>query len=203
MKIVIARHGNTFAPGDVICRIGLRTDIALVQRGRSQALSLGKIIRDMFGSVDSILCGNLLRLKETAQLISSCSETFPEPVVDRRFNELDYGKYDGLPEEQFVQLVGESALQDWDREGKIPACLNIDRTSIISMWRDFALQVAAGKYGETVLVVTSNGTARLAPQIAENYNEFNQKFKLKLATGSFGVLAYSNGAWRVDTWNKC
>ncbi len=37
MRILFARHGNTFAPGDNVVCVGRETDLALVERGFEQA----------------------------------------------------------------------------------------------------------------------------------------------------------------------
>ena len=39
--LIIARHGNTFGPGDTPTRVGARTDLPLVESGKAQAKALG------------------------------------------------------------------------------------------------------------------------------------------------------------------
>ena len=38
--LIIARHGNTFDKGDIPTRVGARTDLPLVEKGRAQAKAL-------------------------------------------------------------------------------------------------------------------------------------------------------------------
>ena len=40
-RFFIVRHGNTFGPGEVLRRVGARTDIPLVPSGEEQAQALG------------------------------------------------------------------------------------------------------------------------------------------------------------------
>ncbi|HVY53670.1 MAG TPA: histidine phosphatase family protein, partial [Gammaproteobacteria bacterium] len=40
IKLLIARHGNTFSPGDVVTRVGT-TDLPLVASGLEQGRQLG------------------------------------------------------------------------------------------------------------------------------------------------------------------
>ena len=40
-RLIIARHGNTFGPGDTPTRVGRRTDLPLVASGEAQAKRIG------------------------------------------------------------------------------------------------------------------------------------------------------------------
>ena len=41
MKVVLARHGNTFGPGDTPVWVGAREDYPLVEKGREQSTAIG------------------------------------------------------------------------------------------------------------------------------------------------------------------
>ncbi|MCF0233786.1 MAG: histidine phosphatase family protein, partial [Thermoguttaceae bacterium] len=42
--LIVARHGNTFNKGDVILRVGARTDLPLTATGVEQAKKIGAIL---------------------------------------------------------------------------------------------------------------------------------------------------------------
>ena len=44
-KILLARHGNTFGPGDRIVWVGAQEDLPLVEKGEEQARALGNALR--------------------------------------------------------------------------------------------------------------------------------------------------------------
>jgi len=45
-RIVICRHGNTFDKGEIVTRVGARTDLPLSTSGRTQAKILAKELSD-------------------------------------------------------------------------------------------------------------------------------------------------------------
>ena len=44
IKLIIARHGNTFNKGETPTRVGSRTDIPLVDSGKEQAKLIGEYL---------------------------------------------------------------------------------------------------------------------------------------------------------------
>ena len=52
------------------------------------------------------------------------------------------------------------------------------------------------------MIVTSNGIARFAPHITNDYETFRQNHVLKLSTGAIGILNSEDGQqWGVSDWN--
>src|SRR5258706_236449 len=47
IKLLIARHGNTFGPGDIVTRVGT-TDLPLVESGLQQGRNLGTYLQKEF-----------------------------------------------------------------------------------------------------------------------------------------------------------
>ncbi len=45
MHVILARHGNTFDPGDPSVWAGARTDLPLVAKGREQAAKIGEALK--------------------------------------------------------------------------------------------------------------------------------------------------------------
>jgi broad specificity phosphatase PhoE len=93
-RIYIVRHGNTFEKGDVVTRVGGRTDLPLSPSGRTQAEALGAHFKDIdFVSARS---GPLKRTRETAVAILKGRET-PELMTELFLREIDYGRSMSLP----------------------------------------------------------------------------------------------------------
>ena len=44
--LIIARHGNTFNPGDTPTRVGKHTDMPLVEKGEAQGRALGRYLKE-------------------------------------------------------------------------------------------------------------------------------------------------------------
>lgn len=194
-KLLIARHGNTFDPGDTLLRVGLRTDLPLSVSGRQQAEILGRHLQDT--EIHHIYTSQLRRTFETANIALKDREVIQDPT----FNEVDYGTDDGQPEEKVVVRIGKDALQQWEQNAKVPEGWNINPDAIIQNWKTFAERLLAEHEGQTILVVTSNGIARFAPHLCSDFEAFKANHKLKLATGALASLAYTDGQWQVETWN--
>jgi broad specificity phosphatase PhoE len=179
--IVIVRHGDTFAPGEAPRRIGARTDLPLVERGRAQARALAAEFAERDIAFDRVLASPLLRTRETAQTIA------PGRIETAAWlREIDHGPDEGRVEEEVLARIGHAALDAWEREAVPPPGWIVDADERLAAWRTF-LAGAAG----TVLLVTSNGAARfalLALGLAP----------AKIRTGAYGVV--EDG--RLTCWDR-
>lgn len=199
--LIIARHGNTFAPGDTVTYVGARTDLPLVESGRAQARAIGRYLKNNNLIPDVVYASALKRAQETAAIaIKETGVTNPVYALDI-FNEIDYGPDENKTREAVVSRIGEEALKKWDEEGIPPQGWNVNASEMIKNWRGFADQVSAHDDDETVLVVTSNGVARFAGHLTGDFESFRRTHGLKLATGAIGMLRPSNSIWQVDLWN--
>ncbi|MCD8562767.1 MAG: histidine phosphatase family protein, partial [Alphaproteobacteria bacterium] len=66
--LIIARHGNTFGPGDTVTYVGGRTDLPLVEKGVEQAKALGRYLKDNRLIPDVVYSSLLKRTQETARI---------------------------------------------------------------------------------------------------------------------------------------
>lgn len=201
-RLIIARHGNTFSPGETPRRVGARTDIPLTESGMAQAMALGLHLRASNLVPDIVFTSQLRRTKETAGYALEAMDRHiaSEPLAI--FNELDYGPDENKPEPEVVARLGEQALKNWDEKAVVPPGWNIDPDLIIRSWIDFAATMRTQHPDKTILVVTSNGTARFAPHILPDAEAFRTRFPLKLATGAFGVLQTDGDQWKAVCWNE-
>jgi len=199
--LIIARHGNTFEPGDTPTRIGARTDLPLVEKGRSQAAALGRYIKQHRLIPDVVYSSKLKRTIETAEIaVRESGVTNPVFSLDI-FNEIDYGPDENKLEDEVIARIGKDAIEQWDARAIVPDGWKVEPHQMIKNWHDFADQIRAHDDNETVLVVTSNGVARFAPHLTGDFDGFRAAHNLKLATGAIGILDYKDNRWSVREWN--
>jgi 2,3-bisphosphoglycerate-dependent phosphoglycerate mutase len=202
-RLIIARHGNTFEAGEIVRRVGGHTDIPLSNSGKEQAKKLGLYLKKMGWLPDQIFCSELLRTQQTAALALAAAH-FDRPIQTRTlFNELDYGIDENQPESTVIARLGQTALDDWEKNTIVPSGWNIHPASIIAAWKNFAAEIIEHYSGQTILIVTSNGVARFAPHITDNFASFLSDHKPKLATGAFGIMLHTPvTGWAVKRWNQ-
>lgn len=201
--LIIARHGNTFAPGEEPRRVGLNTDLPLIESGEEQATKLGKYLKEHLLLPDRIFTSNLQRTRQTAILAAQAMGIFvPEQALEI-FNEIDYGADENKTEPEVKARLGETALSDWEKKGVMPDGWSPSSESIKQNWQDFADTVFADFRDSKTLVVTSNGIARFALNLTGKWDEMRETHGLKLATGAFSVLTRraDDQNWTVVGWN--
>lgn len=199
--LIIARHGNTFNPGDTVTYVGARTDLPLVESGKEQARAIGRYLKEHKRIPDVIYASALKRAQETAKIaVKESGVTNPVFTLDM-FNEIHYGPDENKTKEDIINRIGTDALKNWDENNIVPPGWNADPAAIIKNWHDFADQICAHDDNETVLVVTSNGIARFAPHITGDYESFRKLHNPKLATGALAVFHHVNGRWSLQSWN--
>lgn len=193
-SLVIVRHGNTFDSGDVVTRVGGRTDLPLSKSGEAQALALAQHFADAGHTFGSAQTSPLKRTRATAEAILAAQAAPPELVTSLFLREIDYGPDENKPEDEVVARIGEDALAAWENDGVPPPGWRVDPDALIGNWQQlFAkLDGAGGRH----LVVTSNGIARFALKAAGA-----EGHALKLKTGAYGVITLADGAANVGEWN--
>lgn len=199
--LIIARHGNTFGPEDTVTYVGGRTDLPLVDKGIEQAKAIGQYLSNNSMIPDVVYTSNLQRTIETARIaIKESGVTNPTYQLDI-FNEIDYGPDENKTREDIVARIGGQALDDWDQNSIVPEGWQFSPDQAIQNWKGFAEQITIHDDNETILVVTSNGIARFAPHITNDYEAFAAKHLPKLATGALAILRHENNHWTVENWN--
>ena len=201
-RLLIARHGNTFGPGDRVKRVGT-TDLPLVNSGLLQGQKLGAYLKQKHLIPDVIFTSQLKRAIQTADQAQGSMQTQLPINTLSMFNEIDYGPDENQLEEQVVARVGTEALKAWERDAKVPDGWNVDPKEIIAQWQDFSDRLEQDFVGKTILVVTSNGIARFAPYLTGDFIGFTQKYSIKISTGALCVLAKNSSSegWACLQWN--
>lgn len=193
-RLFIVRHGNTFDAGDVVTRVGGRTDLPLSVSGRAQAEALAAHFAEAGIVFASARTSPLKRTRATVEAILAAQKDPPELEAALFLREIDYGPDENKPEDEVVARIGADALAAWEKDGVPPPGWRVDPDALIGNWQQlFAkLEGADGDH----LIVTSNGIARFALKAAGEDGR-----ELKLKTGAYGVIELSAGGATVPDWN--
>lgn len=200
--LLIVRHGNNFDQGEPAVRIGVRTDLPLSSSGKQQAKNLGAYLKQYKIFPVEVFTSDLKRTQETARIALETADLNITPQKRSIFNEIDYGPDEGKTYEQITARIGNKSLEDWDTMAVVPEGWIVDVDQIVQTWRDFAEAMLKEHPKQTVMVVTSNGIARFAPYLTNNFFSFSQTHKIKLSTGALGSLTYNGSTWQIDYWNE-
>jgi broad specificity phosphatase PhoE len=193
-RLFIVRHGNTFDKGDVVTRVGGRTDIALSSSGRAQTKALADHFAAAGVRFTTARSGPLKRTRETAAAILAEDPAAPDLLNELFLREIDYGPDENRPEEDVVARVGKAALEAWERESVPPPGWRVDPAAITGNWQELISDL--GKEPGNHLIVTSNGIARFAlAAIGE------RRADAKLSTGAYGVVEAGPESARLAHWN--
>jgi probable phosphoglycerate mutase len=201
-KLLIARHGNTFGPGDTVIRVGT-TDLPLVESGLKQGYNLGLYLKQHQLMPDVIFTSELQRAVQTAEQAIRAMQI---PVTIQPlsiFNEIDYGVDENQPEEKVLARLGADALKAWEAHATVPPGWRVDPNQIIKNWQLFSNRLKQEFSGKVILVVTSNGIARFAPYLTGDFDAFSAKHPIKISTGALCILQNEHNAdvWQCLAWN--
>ena len=198
--LVIVRHGNTFEAGDQPLRIGARTDLPLTTSGVDQARALGRHFAERGWQFERALVSPLQRTRQTADEILGCQDAPPTIQKAEFLREVDHGPDENKPEASVIARIGESALNAWDRDAKVPPGWIVEPDARLAQWRK--LLQGVGPLDGPTLLVTSNGAARFAILADAHLRTGAASFPtLKLPTGGYGVITRKDtGGLSLDAW---
>lgn len=199
-RIYIVRHGNTFDAGDLITRVGARTDLPLSRSGQAQAEALAAHFHQLEpGGFGAAYCSPLVRTRQTAETILASVSAAPGLEALEFLREIDYGPDENQPEDKVIARIGSAAIEAWDRSATPPPGWQVDPFQLKRDWQDFLMRVGASQDQPPVLVVTSNGIARF---ILDAVTSIDSKLdSIKLKTGAYGIVEATADAAALTTWN--
>lgn len=201
-RVLIVRHGNTFDKGDVVTRVGKRTDLPLSTSGLTQAKNLGDYLAAHYPDLAAVYTSSLVRTRETAQIALKQAGISPSMTASGDFDEIDYGPDENKPEAEVVARVGEDAIKTWESKGIPPTDWKVNPEALKQTWRDFFQMVRLDFPGKTVMVVTSNGIARFAPYCLKDFETWEQSNQFKMRTGAVSLFTYEDSDWSCSYWNE-
>jgi probable phosphoglycerate mutase len=96
---------------------------------------------------------------------------------------------------------GKTVIDLWNAKAIVPTGWNVDVKGIISSWKNFANNIEADN--ETAMICSSNGIIRFAPHILNEQDavDFDNKYDLKVATGSVSIFKTVGNVWKCAEWN--
>lgn len=198
--VYIVRHGNTFDKGDIVTRVGARTDLSLSSSGQLQAEQLAShfagILPDGFARA---YCSPLLRTRQTAEAILAAWSGTQAAETLEFLREVDYGPDENQPEAKVIARIGADALQAWDEAAIPPPGWDLEPDKIRAAWRNLFEQLATADGSRPVLIVTSNGIARFALDAVTEFEV--EPGSIKLKTGAYGRLRLAGGDVTLSAWN--
>lgn len=210
--LFIARHGNTFDSGDIVRRVGKRTDLALSISGQIQAQQLGAYLQAQAPTLQRLLCSSLQRTQQTAHAVQQAFAPRQLPLdIRHTLDEIDYGPDENQPETQVIARLGQAALTAWDEQQIIPNGWLVDLAALRNHWQQLGDEILAQPTPQTWLVITSQGIARFAESLLSIPRSSDQLPARqlpsrtlptrKLATGAVCHLRYQQNQWQLVSWN--
>lgn len=197
-EVYIVRHGNTFDKGDVVTRVGARTDLSLSKSGQKQAVALGQHFQNI--PFKTAFSSSLLRTQETVRSILAAQENNCKIEILEFLKEIDYGQDENQPEEDVIARLGQEAINAWDQACIVPQGWDVNPEAITQSWRTFFDTVKDPNVQGPILLVTSNGIARFA--LAAMSGPVDVAFDKKLKTAAYGKVHISEaGMTHIECWN--
>lgn len=206
MKIILARHGNTFAPGARVYWVGKNEDLPLVESGVVQAKKLGEAFAKYGVRPGAVYSGPLQRTRNYAQIALETAGASTPIAIDARLNELDYGGWGGLSDDQIAARYGSEVLRGWTEKSIWPENCGWESSedSILHEVRGFVQDVVSRHGdGQTVLVVSSNGRLRYFLElVAGEFSKRVAEKSFKMSTGNVSLLCLESTGFTIKFWNQ-
>lgn len=158
--LLLARHGNTFGPGDKIVWVGAKEDLPLVKSGEAQAAALGEVLRARGIAPARLVSGPLKRTRRAADIVKAITMSDADIAIDTRLTEIDYGRWGGKTDDEIAEIFGANAIPDWREHHKRPDDAGWSpgddelKSNALGVLADMATGAFPG------LVITSNGILR-------------------------------------------
>ena len=198
MRILFARHGNTFGPNDRVVWVGAGTDLPLVDKGREQAHKAASFLDRENLRPTAILAATLQRTSQFAQIISE-DLGLAAPIAESRLNEIHYGRWEAATTDQIaLDPARAAALEQWQKSDIWPDALGWQTTQsdVTNALTSLLKDVADGHFGDQPLIVSSNGILRFAPRVLG----IPAGGSYQLKTGALGCLDREYDTWNVRFW---
>jgi len=200
MQLILVRHGNTFDPGDRVVWVGARTDLALVKKGREQAIAVATGLASAGLQPSRIYAGPLLRTRQTAEIIAAEHRMAVGSVtLSEDLREIDYGNWEARSNDEIRSEVGDQVIDDWQKRSIWPDGhgRNPSKADVVAGWQRLIARIQTENTGDgVVLIVSSNGIFRLvAKSLGLSPSE------AKMNTGSVAHLVADEEGISVKAWN--
>lgn len=188
-RLIFIRHGET--DWNLQMRYQGHTDIPLNERGRSQARSIARHLRQ-HEAVEAVYSSDLSRCRETAEIVASA---FGLPVVaSERLRELKFGLWEGLKYEELDRSYHQE-FQDWFQDTLNYAVPGGESFAIALERMLPCVHNIAGRHRGTVAICSHGGLIRAF------INHLDPAFGFwdrSLHPGSISIISCVKEGWRVE-----
>ncbi len=196
VTICLVRHGEATSNIDGVYA-GKNTESHLTENGKAQAETLGKAIS--FISFDRAYASEMTRTQETEDIILENNvNPVPQVEVNAGFDEIDFGKADGMTSADAQAAFGDDLFGTYDdadfsaptggeSANQLANRINTAMTAVVS---------ASDNAGKTILV-TGHSSAGWWLQ-----SMWPDKCSDSLKNGSLTVLRYQDGKWGLLLYNE-
>jgi probable phosphoglycerate mutase len=199
VKLLLARHGNTFEDGVEPYMVGRNEDPPLTAKGEAQAEALAACLQRSGVKPDVVFCGPLKRTRRMASIVAS-TLALPQPVIAASLTELDYGTWSGLTAGDIKARFGLSEYEAWEHHSIMPANRGW-QPDTAQLLQDLYLWIDTLPETGTALAITSNGILRFLPHVLGIPESALPTANLKVKTGHLCGFTRLQGAWNLDFWN--
>lgn len=207
IRLILARHGNTFEAAETPVQVGARTDKALTAHGREQARRFAECLKSAGIIPAAIYAGTLKRQIETAQIVARKLHAEDRlHLNEHALTEIDYGQWEGLTSEA-IAAQWPKEYESWTSQAYWPDGIfgksELEHVIAIGEWLNLLRQTYASN--DTIVGVTSNGIIRYFYTFYgkewERLVQERQMDALKVKTGHFCELFLTQDELKVNRWN--
>ena len=200
MRLILARHGNTFGPGDTPVWVGAKEDLPLVAKGEAQSAAIADYLIESKQTLNRIIAGPLLRTRKGAEIVSERTGFTGSIEIEERLKEIDYGSWGGCSDAEIEERYGAQVITDWRENTIVPedADWSPSPDSLRKNASDVLSEVIAGD-DEAVLLISSNGTLRYFH--AAIYEGVASAPSAKVKTGHICLADWNGTSFEPIGWN--
>jgi len=204
MHLILARHGNTFESSDQAVWVGSSTDIPLTDKGRDQAVALGKALSSSKLDIAAAYSSPLKRATEHLEIAVSTAGINAPIKSDLRLNEIDYGGWEGLNDAQIREQCGEDQLSAWRDRSQWASDWVTAEKAFRTDTRDFVKELQSEHPLDSwILCVSSNGRLRYFLDAIEGaFIKTLKESGLAMRTGNIALLELTATSGKVQFWNQ-
>ena len=186
-KVLLVRHGDTQA--SQADRFTGALDIPLSKEGRIHASELA--VRLARFPLDAVYASSMQRAQETAGFTARVHGLEVTPVPE--FREVDHGVWDGKNRQEALQLSGQAALDEFERDPFHFRPQNGESAEEVLQRAAPALSRLVKKHdGQTILVVAHETTNRLMICQFVGLNPAQYRQKLAQRPACLNLLQFPN-----------
>ncbi len=196
-RVYLIRHGET--EWNNTMKFQGATDIPLSERGRRQAVSLGKRLAAL--KLDAFYASDLVRARETATIISSRHGMSVETVPGLR--ELNFGAWEGLTIAEIQKLFANELEQWWENPFSIRIPGGETYNELIERSVNAIKEIIARHSDGRIVVVSHGGPIRsIVGSVLEM--DLGKYWRLGLHNGSLSILDFTGWEYGILTlFNDC